>query len=229
MSRRNFKQEQLKSKIEQYNVMIQSCMLSGEWTIAQKDETLSRLFEEKCELEKRLRTLQMNQERQKRFRAKKIQEEQKMEIGLCTSSQDEADCQSLPTSESPSSPECSLPTFELPNVKSEFNLQSFAMECDNQPLPQPQAEACFDLNFAPLSNGSFLTVSNTVCADEVTFLNDLVSNLSCRTEAQTMELLDMRRVFLAESNSIGAETAKAALNLRLQIHDIDNINFSQWF
>jgi hypothetical protein len=69
--RRNYKQEEAMSRIEEIEVLIKSTMLVGQISEQERNQRLSELLKERDETQKSLRDLQMNQARCQRYRARK--------------------------------------------------------------------------------------------------------------------------------------------------------------
>jgi hypothetical protein len=70
-TRRNRKQELLMTRIEQVENVIKETMLNGGTDQLEREATLSKLFQERDQAKKELRTLQLTQARGRRFRARK--------------------------------------------------------------------------------------------------------------------------------------------------------------
>jgi hypothetical protein len=199
-SRRNFRQEQLASRMEQLQVLINNIATSVIASDPQKEASLHRLFEERDECSRKLRALQLNQSRQRRFRARKEQSENI--DGTAVSVKSESNCRSVSSSPLPSA------------VISTTTLLCSPASSDSTTAHSPQLLSMeqFSIDFS----AGVDELVRLITADELQFLDNVAQNLNHRTTAQTAEILLLRKVFVADRAHIGEDSAKATLYLRLQ-------------
>jgi hypothetical protein len=69
--RRNHRQEELLTRIEEIEVLIKTSMLTGTISDQERDERLTKLFKERDQIKKALRSLQLNQARCRRYRSRR--------------------------------------------------------------------------------------------------------------------------------------------------------------
>jgi hypothetical protein len=164
--RRNYKQDEMNSRIEEIEVLIKTTMLAGQLTDEERDAKLTQLFKERDSAKKALRNLQLNQARCRRYRARKGDNSENQISGAGVSQ-----------SSTITSPQEDNATYFSGDASIDDGSSNHSIADDLS------SWTIFDESL----------VSQLVVAPEFEFLDDLEKNLELRPEELTVMIIRMRK------------------------------------